>query len=83
MSARKLALAALALCACRQLDVPGGQAPVIASFAAQPATLVAGESSALTWQITGATNVSIDNGVGDVSAQTSAVSSRAWRTTKR
>ena len=40
-------------------------APVIASFAATPQTVVPGGSSTLTWSVSGATSVSIDNGVGN------------------
>lgn len=63
---RRLALLAL-LAACRQLDVPAGSAPVIAAFSAQPASAVSGDAVALSWQVTGAQSLSIDNGVGAVS----------------
>jgi hypothetical protein len=71
MSARKLAFAAIALCACKQ--TAPAQAPQISSFTAQPAAIVTGESATLSWQVTGATTLTIDNGVGDVSGHTSAV----------
>lgn len=40
--------------------------PVISSFNASPASIMAGESSNLQWAVTGATSVSIDYGVGNV-----------------
>ena len=41
-------------------------APVINSFTAEPSTVEAGQSSTLRWSITGATDMSIDHGVGAV-----------------
>ncbi len=41
-------------------------APVINSFTAEPSTIEAGQSSTLRWSITGATDMSINNGVGAV-----------------
>ncbi len=47
--------------------VPERQAaPVINSFTAEPSTIEAGQSSTLRWSITGATDMSIDQGVGAV-----------------
>jgi hypothetical protein len=43
-----------------------GQAPVINRFAANPETISAGGTSQLSWEVTGATSVNIDNGVGSV-----------------
>jgi len=40
--------------------------PVITSFTATPASITAGQSSTLSWNVTGATAVSIDQGVGTV-----------------
>ncbi len=40
--------------------------PVINSFTAEPSTIEAGQSSTLRWSITGATDMSIDHGVGAV-----------------
>jgi len=51
---------------------PGGpiiittQPPVIDSFDASPPTIAAGESSTLSWKVSGATTVSIDEGIGNV-----------------
>ena len=40
--------------------------PAIVSFAASPATISAGQSSTLSWTVTGATMLTIDQGVGSV-----------------
>src|SRR5580698_4604042 len=45
---------------------PTAAAPVINSFTAEPTTVEAGQSSTLRWSITGATDMSIDHGVGAV-----------------
>ncbi|MBX9746998.1 MAG: hypothetical protein K2X34_08860 [Hyphomonadaceae bacterium] len=47
---------------------------MISAFSANPATIVAGQSSMLTWQVTGATTVTINNGVGPVSSGSVVVS---------
>ena len=44
--------------------------PTITSFTATPATIHTGESSTLSWNVTGATSLSIDNGVGTVTGAT-------------
>ncbi len=44
------------------------EAPVIHLFAATPDSIVVGDSSTLDWDVTGTTNVSIDQGIGDVDA---------------
>jgi subtilase family serine protease len=43
-----------------------GKLPVINSFSASPSNISAGESSILNWTVTGATTVSIDQGIGNV-----------------
>jgi DNA-binding beta-propeller fold protein YncE len=43
-------------------------APQIASFAASPASIRAGETARLSWSVTDAVNVTIDHGVGTVAA---------------
>jgi peptidoglycan-associated lipoprotein len=43
-------------------------AAVINSFTAEPSTIVRGEASTLRWSAAGATEVTIDNGIGTVSA---------------
>jgi peptidoglycan-associated lipoprotein len=45
---------------------PPAAAPVISSFTAEPSTVEAGQSSTLRWSISGATDMSIDHGVGAV-----------------
>jgi hypothetical protein len=63
-----LVLALLVLAGC----YPGspititGQVPVIESFNASPASISAGESSSLSWTVSGATQVTIDQGIGNV-----------------
>jgi hypothetical protein len=51
----------------------GGPAPVIASFAPDAASVAAGQSTTLRWSVANATTVSIDHGVGVVSANFVAV----------
>jgi|GEM_PF-890629 len=46
--------------------LPGGGPPVILSFYASPASIGAGESSQLSWSVTGATSLTINPGVGSV-----------------
>ena len=46
----------------------GSESPVISSFKASPTSVEAGGTSTLQWSVTGATSVSIDHGIGDVSA---------------
>src|SRR4030042_1129622 len=43
-----------------------GQQPSIVSFNAGPPSISAGDSSNLSWSVTGATTVSIDQGIGNV-----------------
>jgi hypothetical protein len=45
---------------------PSTQPPTINSFGASPPTIDAGESSTLSWNVVGATMVSIDQGIGNV-----------------
>ena len=52
-------------------SAPVMQAPAVLSFTATPASIVPGQASALTWSVKGATSVSIDSGVGDVTTLTS------------
>jgi uncharacterized protein YkwD/chitodextrinase len=51
--------------------LPTGQGPTIASFTATPSSVAAGQSTSLSWSVSGASSVAIDNGVGDVSTVTS------------
>jgi hypothetical protein len=59
----------------------GTAAPVISAFTASPGTIATGSSSTLSWTVTGATSVTIDNGVGTVTGRTSATVSPAATTT--
>ena len=44
--------------------------PTIAYFTALPATITAGQSASLSWSVSGASSLSINNGLGDVSGTT-------------
>ncbi len=43
-------------------------APVIASFVASPRTIAYGQTATLSWSVSGATSVTIDNGIGNTSS---------------
>jgi hypothetical protein len=47
--------------------------PVIVSFTASPTTISEGQTSTLSWAVTGATSLSIDQGIGSVRGKTSQV----------
>src|ERR1700730_4238443 len=51
--------------------IPLATPPAIASFSAAPSQIVAGQRSTLTWSVSGANTVSLNNGIGDVSNLTS------------
>ena len=48
------------------LAIPVLQGPAILAFQAVPSTLNAGQSGILTWSVTGATGLTVDNGIGPV-----------------
>ncbi len=73
-------LAVLAGCSGTTGGIRGDGAPVIQSFGAQPATIAAGGSSTLAWSVTGATQLSIDQGVGAVTGTSIPVSPAATTT---
>jgi peptidoglycan-associated lipoprotein len=50
---------------------PPPAAPSIASFAAEPSSIERGQSSTLSWSVSDATSISIDNGIGTVQASAS------------
>lgn len=50
---------------------PAAPAPAINSFTASPLTITAGQQVTLSWSISGATSIMINNGVGDVTYLTS------------
>ena len=56
-------------------------APIINSFTASPASITSGGSSALTWNVFGAAEVNIDQGIGDVAAAGSRTVSPSTTTT--
>jgi hypothetical protein len=49
-------------------------APVINAFGASPATITAGRSSTLSWDVNGATQISLDNGLGSQGGASTIVS---------
>lgn len=60
---------------------PPGSAPVISSFTANPGSITQGGQATLSWSVSGATSITIDNGVGNVSTATSKTVSPAQTTT--
>jgi len=46
-------------------------APAISAFSATPQTITAGQSVTLSWSVSGATSISLNNGIGDVTYLTS------------
>jgi hypothetical protein len=57
------------LVSCKEVpNGPGetGEKPVIVSFNAAPAAVGIGSSTTLSWQVTGATSITIDSAIGDV-----------------
>ena len=59
------------------------KAAVIASFTAEPSTIVKGESSTLRWSVSNGTTVTIDGGIGTVEASGSRAVSPTENTTYR
>jgi len=53
---------------CITIQAPSGQLPVIGTFSSSPSTVNPGGTSTLSWNVTGANSVSIDNGIGQVNA---------------
>jgi hypothetical protein len=60
---------------------PSSEHPVIESFSASPPSIVVGQSSTLQWEISGATSVSINQGIGSVPASGTRVVSPTGTTT--
>jgi hypothetical protein len=50
---------------------PAPQAPVITTFSATPSTMTLGQPTMLSWAVTGASSLSLDNGIGSVTGLTS------------
>lgn len=55
--------------------------PMISSFSASPASISSGQTSTLSWLVSGATSLSIDNSVGDVTGTGSKVVTPSVTTT--
>jgi polyhydroxybutyrate depolymerase len=55
--------------------------PVISSFASSPTSISAGQSSTLSWSVSGATSLALDNGIGDVTSASSRTVSPTATTT--
>jgi len=55
--------------------------PVINSFSANPSSITAGQSSLLSWTVTNASTTSLDNGIGNVTNETSTSVSPSQTTT--
>jgi C1A family cysteine protease len=53
---------------------PNAAGPTIASFNASPQNITPGQSSKLSWSVTGATSISIDGGIGTVDGSSTDVS---------
>jgi hypothetical protein len=74
-------LAGVFAAACGAAASPSGQgAPVISSFTAIPASVTPGGSSTLQWDVSGATSLFIDQGVGPVTGTSKRVSPSATTT---
>jgi len=73
MSTLLSALMAITILICGCIYFPGcttaKNPPVIASFSASPASIESGGSSTLSWTVTGARSVSLDNGIGNVAVK--------------
>lgn len=54
-------------------SAPTGSKPTISSFGANPGAVSVGQSSTLSWSVSGATAITIDNSIGSVSASGSIV----------
>ena len=71
---------ATALLSWNSPNPPPGQLPAISAFTATPSTLTAGHSASLSWNVTGATSVTL-SGTGNVSAAGSATVAPSQTTT--
>jgi hypothetical protein len=72
------ALAALLTTACGGSSAPA--APVISSFSAGPASVVLGSSSTLSWTVANSTSLTLDQGIGAVTGESTAVTPGASTT---
>jgi uncharacterized protein YkwD/chitodextrinase len=64
-----------------QSTAPAVELPVVGSFTASPASIASGQSSNLTWSVSGATSVTISGGVGSVANSGSKTVAPAQTTT--
>jgi hypothetical protein len=55
------------------------QAPAISNFTASPESILKGQSSILSWSVTGATSLSIDQGIGSLGHEQEFPTSHAHR----
>ena len=65
------------------IPVPTPAFPVISSFSANPSSITAGQITTLSWAVSGATSITIDNAIGDVTQLRSANIAPAQTTTFR
>ena len=63
------------------VTVAEGSRPTINSFTASPATIVKGKASTLSWDVSDAKTVTIDNGVGKVNSKSGSVNVKPNATT--
>jgi hypothetical protein len=56
------------------VTVAGTALPTISSFTASPSTITAGNASSLAWSVSGATSLSVDQGLGTVTGTSTSVS---------
>ncbi len=73
----RLPLAAALFAAALAAPLVAPAAPVITSFTASPATITSGQSSTLSWVVSGATSLSINQGVGTVAGTSTTVTPTA------
>ncbi len=59
---------------------PSGTAPILSGFTASPASIAPGQSSVLSWTVTGATGLTLDPGIGAVTGSSRAVTPAASTT---
>lgn len=59
---------------------PSGTAPILSGFTASPASVAPGQSSVLSWTVTGATGLTLDPGIGAVTGSSRTVTPAATTT---
>jgi uncharacterized protein (TIGR03790 family) len=63
------------------ITVAGSTAPTISAFTTSPASIISGGSSTLSWSVSGATSLSLNQGLGDVTSLSSKSVAPATTTT--